>query len=38
MMDNFHGVEELSVDELRELDRIEVGMEKEIKRSLSEIE
>ena len=38
MMDNFDGVEELSDDELRELDRIEVEMEKGIKRSLSEIE
>ena len=38
MTDNFLGVEELSDYELRELDRIEVEMERGNKRSLSEIE
>ena len=38
MMDTFNGVEELSADELIELDRIEMEMESGNKLFLSEIE
>ncbi|MCX9014736.1 MAG: hypothetical protein OIN89_08085 [Candidatus Methanoperedens sp.] len=37
-IDNLLGVEELSVDELKELDSIEEAMERGIKISLSDIE